>query len=242
LIAAAGKGKRSKLDYPKTLFKIKKKPILINLIETFLKCNFIIKKISIIVSKDGFKKIEKTIILYGYQKYCEILIQEKQKGMGDAVYQIKKSNFINNKSQILLVWGDLISPQIKTINKLVRTHFLHKNTFSLISIKVKDPYTIIKRDQNNRVLEIIETKNKKTKYNYGERDIGLFIFKLKPTLETLLRYISEKSLLTSKEINFLPIVKNLVNHPYRVECICCAEEKDTLSFNSINDIKKISNL
>ena len=75
LIPAAGKGIRTKLNYPKTLYKINDKPILINLIETFFKCNFLINKIIIISSKNGFNNISKTINSFGYQNICDILTQ-----------------------------------------------------------------------------------------------------------------------------------------------------------------------
>ena len=55
---------------------------------------------------------------------------------------------------------------------------------SILSNFSNNPYTLIKKDKNNLVKEIIETKDSKLKYKYGERDIGIFIFK-----KSLLKYL-----------------------------------------------------
>ena len=45
LIPAAGKGTRSNLKYPKTLYKIKGTPIIISLIKTIISCKIKLNKI-----------------------------------------------------------------------------------------------------------------------------------------------------------------------------------------------------
>ena len=57
VIAAAGEGKRSGLNFPKTLYKINKVPILIRIIK---KINYLDKKPTVIVSQKGKKSIKES--------------------------------------------------------------------------------------------------------------------------------------------------------------------------------------
>ena len=59
---------------------------------------------------------------------------------------------------------------------------------SILSNFSYKPYTLIKRDKNSFVKEIVETKEF-FKFNYGERDIGIFIFK-----KSLLNYLKNNEI------------------------------------------------
>ena len=59
VIAAAGKGSRSGLSFPKTLFEVNKKPIIVRLIDT---TNDFDKQPSIIVSHENFDQIQDVLI------------------------------------------------------------------------------------------------------------------------------------------------------------------------------------
>ena len=91
LIPAAGKGSRSGLNYPKTLFKYKNNPILINIIKNVFKTNIKFSKVIIIVSQKVKIKL-KNVIKYNLIQKCELIIQHQYKGMADSVYQIKNPN------------------------------------------------------------------------------------------------------------------------------------------------------
>ena len=56
LLIRVGKGTRTKLNYPKTLFKIDNKPIIMNIINT---CKDIDKSPIIICSKSGYSKLNR---------------------------------------------------------------------------------------------------------------------------------------------------------------------------------------
>ena len=96
--------------------------------------------------------------------------------MGDAVLKFKKSKFFEKADNILLIWGDIPFIKKSSIDKLIRFQF-QIQFISILSNFSYKPYTLIKRDKNSIVKEIVETKDSGFKFNYGERDIGMFIFK-----------------------------------------------------------------
>ena len=82
LIPAAGKGTRSNLNYPKTLYKIKGTPIIISLIKTIITCKIKLNKIIIISNPKGKIQINYQLKKYGLKKHCDIIIQDRPNGMG----------------------------------------------------------------------------------------------------------------------------------------------------------------
>ena len=80
------------------------------------------------------------------------------------------------RSGELCVWY-ITSVLGSILKKKSKFHISNSNFMSILSNFSNNPYTLIKKDKNNLVKEIIETKDSKLKYKYGERDIGIFIFK-----------------------------------------------------------------
>ena len=111
----------------------------------------------------------------------------------------------------------------------------NKNTLSMLSIFVNNPYTLIKRDKFNKIKEVIETKNLKKKYKYGEREIGVFVINKK----IIFKYLNKKYIIINKnkEHGFLYLIKILVKNNYKVESLIINDFKEAKSLNYINDIK-----
>ena len=136
VIAAAGEGKRSGLNFPKTLYKINKVPILIRIIK---KINYLDENPTVIVSHKGKKSIKECVDKYNLK--AEYLIQKKPHGMGNALLQFKKSKYFNKTNYILLIWGDLPYLYKLSINNLIKNFILKKfffivNRFFKITIYV----------------------------------------------------------------------------------------------------------
>ena len=235
VIAAAGKGQRSGLNYPKTLYKVNGKPILINIIHSFLKTKIKFNKVTIIVSPKGKYPITECLKKYNLLNICEILIQYIQLGMGNSIIQLSKSNYINNTSNIFLIWGDIVSPQITTIKKLVNLYIKNFNHFSFATKFVSNPYTLVVRDKKNALIKVEEIKNKKT-IEYGERDIGMFVFKFHSIIQLLNSYKIKNNI--NLEHSFLKVIETLIKKKYSVEGYSIATNKDLISLNTISDIKE----
>jgi len=231
LIAAAGKGSRAGLPYPKTLFPIKKQPILLRLLEVLAPYD---KEPTIIVSPDGYNYINKSL---KDNKICaHLTVQKDPKGMGDAVLCFKQSPAYQQNGHILLSWGDIPFLQYQTILDLVESHLSNNNDFTFVSKEVKNPYTLVQRDSDGCVMSVIETREYKSKQvAKGEREIGLFIFK-KNILSFLNEELKGKYGTTTGEHGFLYIIKHLVDKGFKVDALPIATDLDLVSLNSMEDI------
>lgn len=227
VIPAAGKGKRTNLNYPKTLYEINNKPIIMNIIET---CKFFDDAPLIISSNSGQLKINK--VLNKFKIKNEILIQHKRLGMADAVSKIKLSKYYNSFDNFLIIWSDLIKPNQNTISKLIKYHYENKNDFSIATIDSKNCYTKVIR-KKRKIIKIEELKSKNIKYS-GERDVGIFLIN-KSVINCLIK--NKKKLLINKEYSFLKLVEICVKNNLNVEGYKIASSQDLLSFNSFEDIK-----
>ena len=226
LIPAAGQGTRANLLYPKTLYPVNKIPILVRIVKKLSKYS---NMTSIVINKKNHDIFKKTLDKFCIFKY-EFLYQNKSKGMGDAVTKYLKSNNYNKISDIILIWGDIPFITRASIEKLLKAHVSDNNFMTILSFKTKNPYTFIVKDTKGIVTNIIETHKTKYNFKFGERDIGVFIFK-----KELLIHLKNK--IKNKEHNFLYIVNKLYNLGYKIRSIPIAKFKETISLNSISDLK-----
>lgn len=232
LIPAAGKGSRSGLEYPKNLFVIQDKPILMRIYE---KIADIDDRPTIVINP--IDKIKYEEIMLKYKVFFECVFQENPKGMGDAILKFKQSKMYDETENILLIWGDIPFLQKETIKKLLTTHFEKNNHFTFVTRKVKEPYTVVERDREGNVKGVAETRECGGETIEGERDIGLFIFKSKVVFELLEQELKGKYGQLTGEHGFLYIISHLYEKGYQIEAIPIATELDTISFNQISDIE-----
>lgn len=234
VIAAAGKGSRSGLPYPKTLFKIDGHTILFRILN-LVNCHDSYP--SIIVSPDGKNKINQ--YLNDFDLNAELLLQTKPTGMGDALLCFKESCFYADTDHIILIWGDIPFIESQTLDNMIKTHITKMNDFTFVTRKAEKAYTIVSRNKNGSVKEVIETRELGLKeLSKGERDIGLFIFKKDPVMDILSkRPITGIGSFTG-EHGFLYVIKELVQNGKAVEALPIAKEKELVSFNKLADIEK----
>jgi bifunctional UDP-N-acetylglucosamine pyrophosphorylase/glucosamine-1-phosphate N-acetyltransferase len=232
VIAAAGQGTRSGLAYPKTLFEIKKKPILIRICE--LLSDFDLEP-SIIISpkwEDKFKSV-----LANFKINAELIPQTHPTGMGDALLQFEKSKYFNKSEHLILIWGDIPFLKAETMQAMVSSHILNQNAFTFPTRDSIEAYTYVSRDETGNVNNVIETRELGiADSSPGERDIGLFIFKKDLIFSLLKEDLPNKFGNKTKEHGFLYIVKHLYKKGYKVEALKIAAEQDLISFNSMEDI------
>ena len=231
LIPAAGKGTRSGLDYPKTLFKVKGKEILLYIFELIENINPIP---TIIISPEGEKYINN--FLSYYKKKAELIIQKKANGMGNAVLQYEKSSNYKNNNHILLIWGDIPFIRKDTVSRMIQNHFDNNNDFTLVTKFVDKAYTILKRDYANKITKIIETREEGLSPLPGERDIGLFLFKKEPIFKILKEDLNYKFGKSTGEHGFLYVIEYLTQKGLKVEGLPIANDDELKSLNKISDL------
>ena len=232
LVAAAGRGTRAGLQYPKTLFNIQGKPILIRIAEVLYPYD---AHPTIIVSSEGELQVRQC--LAQNSTLAHLVVQPKPNGMGDAVLRFTDSPAFANTEHILLVWGDIPFLQSETVDSLVDVHTKHNNDFTFATRTVGSAYTVVSRDETGRVTGVVETREQGiAEPQAGERDIGLFIFRKDAVLDALREELPGKWGKSTGEHGFLYVIGHLVMRGYYVEALPVASELDLISLNSIKDV------
>jgi bifunctional UDP-N-acetylglucosamine pyrophosphorylase/glucosamine-1-phosphate N-acetyltransferase len=230
-VAAAGRGSRSGLSYPKTLFPIRGKPILVRilgLLAPYDDCP------TVVVSPDGFKAVRDTLLKRGLSAH--LVVQPTPRGMGDAALQHSHSPAFSAAEDVLLIWGDGPFIQPATVAKLLAAHKAQNNDFTFATRHVEKAYTIVVRDDAGRVKRVLETREAGAPPLPGERDVGLFVFRNTIVVDALREELPVKYGAMTGEHGFLYIIEILASRGLRVAALPIASELDAVSFNSIDDI------
>ena len=232
LVAAAGRGSRACLPYPKTLFPIQGKPILIRIAELLAPHDL---HPTIIVSPKGQAQIEECLNASGVAAH--LVVQPEPRGMGDAVLRFEYSPAFANAEHVLLVWGDVPFIQPETLDIVIDVHIKHDNDFTFATRQVDSAYTIVSRDTLGRVTGVVETREQGISTpQAGERDIGLFIFRKAVVLDALREEHAEKWGESTNEHGFLYIIGHLAARGLRVEALPVAKELELVSLNNLTDV------
>lgn len=235
LIAAAGRGTRAGLPYPKTLHPVLGKPILLRLCDLLAAYD---NEPTIIVSPDGAEFVRNCLESAGVSAH--LVIQPEPLGMGDAVLHFALSPAAQNAEHVLLVWGDIPFIQVETVEGLVATHFEHGNDFTFATREVERAYTRVNRDDQGNVCGVIETREEGAEsVSPGERDIGLFIFRPEVLFPILHQDLVGKRGKTTGEHGFLYAIEHLAALGWRVEALQNGTEADLISLNRMSDLEKV---
>jgi bifunctional UDP-N-acetylglucosamine pyrophosphorylase/glucosamine-1-phosphate N-acetyltransferase len=233
IIPAAGKGSRVKLNIPKILIKIGKKRVIDLLIDKIKKVSH---KILFIVNKKHKNKIKEYLKKnYNNKINFSIALQKKPTGMFDAVY--RSSRYLKDYNKVMVLWGDHIGVQKKTINKICKKK-LKSQTLLLPLIKKKNPYVeyiFLKK----KLIKINEVREGDICNKFGYSDLGTFLFFSK-NFKRLLKKFKKKKILgkITKEQNFLPFIYFLSENNWSIKKIIFQNKIQSDGINSRNDIKK----
>lgn len=232
LVAAAGRGTRAGLPYPKTLFPVQGKPILAHIAELLTPYD---AHPTVIVSPVGEELIRQC--LAQYQVAAHLVVQPEARGMGDAVLRFAQSPAFGEAEHVLLIWGDVPFVQAETVAHVVAAHKVDGNDFTFATRRVDSAYTVVSRDGAGQVTRVIETREEGTgQPQAGERDIGLFVFRKTVVLDMLCEELEGKWGKSTGEHGFLYIIGHLAARGYKVVALPVATELDLVSLNSMKDI------
>jgi bifunctional N-acetylglucosamine-1-phosphate-uridyltransferase/glucosamine-1-phosphate-acetyltransferase GlmU-like protein len=232
LVAAAGRGTRAGLPYPKTLFPIQGKPILVRVAELLAPYDL---HPTIIVSPSGQEPIRECLDAAGVTSH--LVVQPEPCGMGDAVLRFDQSPAFANAEHVLLVWGDIPFIQPETVATVVKVHIEHNNDFTFATRQVDSAYTVVSRDAVGQVTGVVETREQGIAApQAGERDIGFFIFRKAVVLDALREELPGKYGKSTDDHGFLYVIGHLAARGLRVEALPVATELDLVSLNNLKDV------
>jgi bifunctional UDP-N-acetylglucosamine pyrophosphorylase / glucosamine-1-phosphate N-acetyltransferase len=232
LVAAAGRGTRAGLPYPKTLFPLQGRPILVRIMELLVPYD---REPTVIVSPDGEAPVSEC--LSAAHCSAHLVVQPSPKGMGDAVLRFEESPASEYADHVMLIWGDVPFIQPQTVSAVIAAHLQHGNDFTFATRVVDVAYTVVSRDELARVTGVVETREAGiTEAQSGERDIGLFVFRKDLVMRTLKEELPHKWGAKTGEHGFLYVIGHLAARGCKVEALPIATELDLVSLNSIKDV------
>lgn len=153
IILAGGKGTRMKADCPKVMCNVIFKPMISYVIDAVREAGA--EDVCVIT---GYRHQELEAYLGSGVKTA---LQQPQLGTGHAVMQASEFIAAHTGDDILILNGDGPLMDAETINKAYEYHKDNCNSITLISAVVDDTDGIghIKRDENGRLLRIVEHKD-----------------------------------------------------------------------------------
>lgn len=183
IIMAGGKGTRMKADCPKVMCNVIFKPMLSYVIDAVKGAG--IEDICVIT---GYKHNEVEAYLSSIDSSIKTALQEPQLGTGHAVMQAR--DFINKHihDDIIVLNGDAPLVDAETLDKAYNYHKANNNSITLISAIVEDTNGIghIQRDENGRLLRIIEHKDaNEEEKKINESNAGFYWFNAKDLIYAL---------------------------------------------------------
>lgn len=233
LVAAAGRGSRAGLPYPKTLFPLSGRPILLRILDLLVSYD---RQPTVIASAQGEEPIRQALATAAIRAH--VVVQPSFAGMGDAVLCFADSPAYGEADHLLLVWGDIPFLQAGTVKAVVDRHLRVGNDFTFASRVVDAAYTVVARDERGNVMSVIETREEGIdEPQPGERDIGLFVFRKDVVFPLLREELPRKHGTKTGEHGFLYIIEHLVSRGFCVEALPVASELDVISLNSLDDVR-----
>lgn len=170
IILAAGEGSRMKSNKPKVLHEILNKSMVDYVIETAKNCGA--EEVCVVVGHKA-EQVKEGIKAEG----ISFALQEKQHGTGHAV--MMAGDFIDENSDMMILYGDTPLITGETLAKLVEVHRSEGHGVTVVSSKVEDPtgYGRIMREDNGAFLRIVEHKDAtETERMIDEINTGIYIF------------------------------------------------------------------
>lgn len=230
LIAAAGRGSRAGLPYPKTLFEVQGQPILLRVVQALAPHA---GDLVVVASPDGAEPVEEC--LSGAKAPARIAVQPEPLGMGHAVLAGLAEIAAEH---VLLAWGDIPFFQSATVAAMVEAHHAHGNDFTFATALVDSAYTLVSRGTDGRVVAVIESREAGiADPGPGERDIGLFIFRREAVGAMLQEDLPGKFGKHTGEHGFLYLIGHLAASGLKVEALPVAGQLDLVSLNQMTDIE-----
>jgi len=225
VILAAGRGRRMNSSIPKPLVKVKNKPILSWIIDSFNKSNID----SVIVvnpnDKDYFKPFETKIPL---------IYQDHPKGTGHALQQAY--DVIDQYDLVFAFVGDSPFVDSKIIDKMYKYHINQSADCTILSAEFSKPfpYARIIRSADSSVIGCVEEKNASLKqrtikelfcshYLFNSSIIQKYIMNIEPDSD-------------NQEIYLTDIINILIKNKKKVSVLKVKNWKRLVGLNTKEDV------
>ena len=187
---AAGLGTRMKSNRAKVLHELGGAPLIAYVVRAALALE---PRAIITIVGHQAEEVERAV-LAEVGELASFVVQEKQRGTGDAV-ESARSVLENSDSLVLVLSGDVPMIRVETLQNLIKNHNNTGAACSILSVRLENPtgYGRIIRDNNGEFRKIVEQRDA-TEEERQVREInsGIYCFEAKD-LYAALRKVEPKN-------------------------------------------------
>lgn len=185
VILAAGLGTRMKSRRAKVLHELGGLPLISHVVKT---ARTLDPKTILVVVGHQAQEVE-TVVLEAVGELASFVVQEKQRGTGDAV-ESARSLLENSDSLLLVLSGDVPLIRAETLQQLIDHHRANGAACSILSVELPNPtgYGRIVRDENGEFTRIVEHRDATTdQKQIREINSGIYCFDARELFQALRR-------------------------------------------------------
>jgi len=230
LILVAGKSSRFKSNKSKIFHELAGLPIIDHIYKKAKKISK--NNIIFVCNKNNIHILRKRFA------NCKFALQKKQNGTAEAVLSAKK--FIKNKSNILILFGDVPLITFSTLNKLTNIYFKSKLPGLMLAFDSSEPFgygRVI--TQGKKVESVVEEINARPHIkNISLCNSGIMLCKY----EILFSFINKINNRNRKKERFLPDIFSICyQNKKSFQYITCKEE-EMLGINTLDNFYKVDEI
>ncbi len=238
IVPAAGLGTRLGYTQPKILYPILGQPILAILLRLLLRrC----ERVVLVVSKVGRPAIERALAEHFPLAPVTLAEQAQPRGMGDAILAAEPYVPFATYPHCLVVWGDQVTLEEKTLERLQRLHAHRPNAkLTLATIERENPYIHFERCPEGKIIAVHEARRGPLPWARGENDCGLFAFHTHSLFDILRS--APRSPMGGDELNLLPHFPRFEQGRGSVATLRLTDDTETLGVNTQGDARRVEEI
>lgn len=237
VVPAAGRGSRLGMkDKPKILLELEGKTLLFRILRLLQDC---CQRVVLVVNPH-FQSMIQDEAERDFPGLCAFAVQEQPNGMADAVYHGKK--FVNTV-HTLVIWGDQVTFQSKTLKACMNLHSLEKASLTLPTIQVHRPYINFLRNSSGRIIKVEQAREGQISTGIGEADCGVFLFKTERLFSNIEKLKNNPDCIGrhTGELNLLPMIPYF-EEAEGISTVRLENSKEAIGINTPEDVQTVKNI
>lgn len=236
VIPAAGKGSRLGLSCPKILAPLGNGRTIWSVLRD--KLNAHCDHIHVVLSPSGIDEYSQNFHCYSN---VTVSVQPEPIGMGDAVF--RGYSVWKEYDVIIVIWGDQVFVSDDTLVGTLKSHKGKIHTLVLPLVSVEKPYVEYILGENNRLLDVRQSREGDICTPYGYNDIGTFVLSVNDLYKYWEKYLSLQSVGASTgEINFIPFLPFLSKNGWSICVYSVKDARESRGINTPDDLHYFSNI
>ena len=237
LVMAAGLGTRMKSNRAKVLHELAGRPLIAHVVRTAQSLDP--ETILVIVGHQAEEVEQAALAEVG--ELASFVVQEKQRGTGDAV-ESARARFEATDSLLLVLSGDVPLIRAETLSRLIEHHRATGAACSILGVRLENPtgYGRIIRDEQGNFQKIVEQKDA-TEEERKVREInsGIYCFEAADLFRALKR-IEPKN--EQGEYYLTDVAEIILSTGRKVEVFTHSDPREVSGINTRAELAEFENL